>query len=348
MSLFQRAEKRKKRLKLFIYGPPGSFKTRTALRLGSGNKKKHPQLAVVDTEFGTDHYVDEFSFLSSQTPDSDEILQAVEEIAGKPGSIKTLLIDTFSVYYEAIQEKWAETFLRREITSKGHKKEYYTFQPRDYVHINRDASRFVRLLIKCDLNIIVNAQVKDVWDKNMKIVGTAPDGWKRLAYYFDTVIEVMPPEKEGGINRAVCRKDRTHHLTEGKIYDWADDKTVCKWLIKTWGGNPCEDSEVVPYQEKPAPEEEIKETPPENPPEEIPPEVAEEEPKKPVARSKEDLLEEVKHLRKVLMIGKDDWLKMLDPYGVSSATSMSINQLMELILNLQEMEVEGPSSSQAA
>ena len=224
MTGFEVAQPRQKRHKLMLWGPPGCFKTRTMLRIGGGLATGDPVLSVIDTEYGTDWYANEFNFKRRQTVDTDEVMALVKATAANPGRTKTIGLDTFTIYYEALVDKYAELFLKREATSKGNKGEYYVIQPRDYQAINREAYRLVRNLLKCDLNVVCVFQIKDEW-KEMKATGDKIfDGPKRMAYYFDTLIEIDEHRTKGFVGKV--RKDRSHILITGQLIDWTSEEAV--------------------------------------------------------------------------------------------------------------------------
>ena len=224
-----------KKFKFFISGPPGCFKTRLALRLANNGNMQDPATAVVDTEFGTDHYIEQFAFMRERETDPTGILKSVKQLVKKPGNIKTLIIDSFSVYYDILTHMWVDRFILREKTSAGNKGEYYTLQPRDYVHINRDAGELVRTLLKCDLNIFCICQVKDEWGENMKVVGSIFDGWKRLPYYFDTVINIDETPKKDGFTARIKGKDRSNTFKIDEMLPWANDEEIATFMTERIG-----------------------------------------------------------------------------------------------------------------
>ncbi len=118
------AQPRNKKFKYFLSGPPGCYKTRLALRLGDNGNRENPATGVIDTEFGTDHYAGEFAYRLKQNNDPDTILKEVKKLVKNPGDIKTLIIDSFSVYYDALMEKWVDLFALREKNSAGNKGDY--------------------------------------------------------------------------------------------------------------------------------------------------------------------------------------------------------------------------------
>ena len=231
------AEPVQKRFKIFIAGPPGCFKTRVALGLADNKNRNNPAAAVIDTEYGSKHYAGEFAFRRQESFEPGHIYRLVKGLAKEPGDITTLVFDSFSVYYDALMESWVEKFARRELTSAGNKGEYYTLQPRDYVHINRDAGKLVRLMLNSDMNVICTCQVKAEWD-NMKVVGSIFDGWKRLPYFFDIYIFVEEWKKQGGAmgwKAYVKGKDRTGCLSPGQKIDWEDSASIVAYLTEKLG-----------------------------------------------------------------------------------------------------------------
>ena len=71
------AEPKDKKFKFFFSGPPGSYKTRLALRLADNGNRKDPATGIIDTEFGTDHYAGEFAFRRLQENDPDLIEEEI-------------------------------------------------------------------------------------------------------------------------------------------------------------------------------------------------------------------------------------------------------------------------------
>jgi hypothetical protein len=243
------AEPVEKRFKIFIAGPPGCFKTRVALSLADNGNRKSPAAAVIDTEFGTKHYAEEFAFRRQEVFDPVKIYRLVKGLAKDPGDATTLVFDSFSVYYDALMEHWVEKFQRREITSAGNKSEYYTLQPRDYVHINRDAGKLVRIMLECDMNVICTCQVKAEWE-NMKVVGSIFDGWKRLPYFFDIYIFVEEWKKQGGAmgwKAYIKGKDRTGCLSPGQKIDWEDSAAISAYLTEKFGQKLSEMPKAASY-----------------------------------------------------------------------------------------------------
>lgn len=333
----------KKKYKLFFWGPEGCFKTRTALRLGNVPGNEEPALAVIDTEFGTDHYGGEFRFRRKQTVDPDEVFNLVKGIIQDPNGIKTLMIDSFSVYYEAVVSKYADLFLRREITSQGNKKDYYVIQPKDYQAINREVYNLIRMLIACDLNVIAIGHAKDKWGTDMRVIGKVPDGPKKMSYYFDTVVEIEDA-KDGGFQGLVRRKDRTHSLVVQEIIPWNSDKAAAEYIAKAFGHDLSVDAVVDPgkiinpkglTQAQANIQKEVGVTTQGVTTLEVgtpPVETAE-----PNAGSN-GKLQQIATLKQELNItDRDTWLNLLMPYNAASARELDAGQLADFVKRLEAL-----------
>lgn len=361
--MFKKALPRSKKFKLFLYGPPGGFKTRTMLRLANVPDGDPEALAIVDTEFGSDHYADEFNFLRLQTNDPDEIFNATKRLLKSPGKIKTLGFDSFSVYYASLMAKYVDLYLKREISSKGHKKEYYVLQPRDYQPINREAEKFIRMLLSCDLNVIVTCQSKEQWGDNMKVIGSTFDGFKRLPYYFDTSIEVEENKRyKSGFSGTVKLKDRTNKLKVGEKIPWENDQAIYDYLVKSFGqdfstgpdtvGYQDDEVKIHPVEKAVSSKEDTNQTAPIFPPFSLifPPGTEHKsEPKQEELKSKSDFkkqindseepvhMEQLKNIVKLkseLKIhSKKEWAELLkmEPFNVNSAKEFTIDMANEFI-----------------
>ncbi len=190
-----RAKHEPKGPKVLIVGPTGCFKTRTVLRAGHVDEGS-PRLLVFDYEDGADQYENEFNFsrrkiqqavkLSDKeyeiTPQEVKDLKADRHVykpfleqgyvhgvdfarvtmlnrIGKT-PIDFLLVDPITTHYSWIVDKWLDVFLKRELTSKGHRKDYYTLQPRDYDKPKRDFQSFISRLQAIQAGVFLIAHEK--------------------------------------------------------------------------------------------------------------------------------------------------------------------------------------------
>ena len=208
-SPFQKALSFDKRLKLFLWGDSGVGKTTLALQF--------PKPVVIDLEGGTDLYGGSFEFdvLRAHTP--DEVMDAVQWLLSRPHSYRTVIIDPITVYWDALQKKWSDIFLRRNKGSKGFKFEFYDLQPRDWMTIKAEFKQLIRLLIALDMNVIVTARQKVQYADGafMKAIGETFDGEKSLPYLFDTIVQLYRDDKGRFLGK--CLKDRSNKLPLGEF-----------------------------------------------------------------------------------------------------------------------------------
>ena len=208
-SPFQKARSLDKRLKLFLWGDSGVGKTTLAL--------KFPKPVVIDLEGGTDLYGESFEFDILRTSTADEVMEAVQWLLTHRHSYRTLVIDPITVYWDALQKKWSDVFLRRNKGSKGYKFEFYDLQPRDWMTVKAEFKDLIRKLIALDMNVIVTARQKVQYADGafMKASGETFDGEKSLPYLFDTIVRLSRDEK--GRFLGECLKDRSNKLPLGEF-----------------------------------------------------------------------------------------------------------------------------------
>lgn len=208
-SPFQKARSLDKRLKLFLWGDSGVGKTTLALQF--------PKPVMIDFEGGADLYGETFDFEVLRASTADEAMEAVQWLHGHAHPHRTLVIDPITVYWDALQKKWSDIFLRRNRGSKGYKFEFYDLQPRDWMTIKAEFKDFIRKLIALDMNVIVTARQKVQYADGafMKAIGETFDGEKSLPYLFDTIVRLYRDEK--GRFLGECLKDRSNRLPLGEF-----------------------------------------------------------------------------------------------------------------------------------
>jgi Cdc6-like AAA superfamily ATPase len=202
MSLFQRAEAKANRLKMYVYGPSGSGKTVTSLHF--------PKPAVIDTEKGTNFYGDKFDFFRIQTQDHEEVEKAVDELLRDPQEFKTLVIDPIRRIDDSIVLKQ----LKRMRVKKNNAS--YALAPLDYKTIKEERNILFRKILSLDMNIIFTAPTKTQYSEDesefMKVIGVQPDGPKDLPYLVDVLLRLE--KDEDNLRWAVVEKDRSNKLPE--------------------------------------------------------------------------------------------------------------------------------------
>jgi hypothetical protein len=200
VAFFTQATPEERRLKMYIYGQHGTGKTVTSLHM--------PNPAVIDLDGGTNFYAESFKFYRLRTTDVDKVFQAVDELIKDPGEFKTLVIDSFTKFWELLQEK----HLKKLRVKKGNAQ--YVLQPNDYRVIKSDLKSFINKLLALDMNIVATAQIKNLYSQDttefMKIIGTEPEGPKDTPYLFDVVLELGYGPNDTRIAKVI--KDRTNTL----------------------------------------------------------------------------------------------------------------------------------------
>lgn len=216
---FQKAKSTYKRFKGLLYGDSGSGKTTLAL--------KFPNPVVIDMEHGTDHYADMFDFHVVHTASPDEVMEYIDWLASNKHDFKTLIIDPLTVYYVALQNKYADIFMIREKKSAGYKIDYYQIQPQDWRIIKPELKRLLRKCMQLDMNLICTAHEKPVYVEGefMKTTGEKTfDCDQSMKYIFDTRIRTF--RTKDNQFKGVIDNDRTGKLTVGSTIDL--DYTVFK------------------------------------------------------------------------------------------------------------------------
>lgn len=221
MNAFQRATKKKAKLRLALFGASGSGKTYTALRIAKGIGGK---VAVIDSERGSaSKYSDRFDF---DVVELDE--QRIENYIGyineaEKAGYEVLIIDSMThAWQELLQEveKIAQAQFKGNTWSawsKGTPKQ----------------RSLVDALLNFNGHIIATMRSKTEWvieqnnGKNKPVrVGMSPEQGKGIEYEFDLLIEITP-EHYGNV-----LKDRTGKYQDKTIEkpDEKFGKELAKWL----------------------------------------------------------------------------------------------------------------------
>jgi len=204
LSLFQKASQTPRRLKAYIYGESGTGKTVTSLQF--------PNPVVVDMERGTEHYAGtgKFKFDVLRTTSPTTVKQAIDELIKEPLDYKTLVIDPITVFYDQVMDQ----HILRKRKRSGNPSD--TLAPLDYKPIHGEMKNFINKLIALDMNIIITAHSATMYSNDpgefMKIVGTKPDGYKKLPYMMDVVLELTIAKDGKRIANVI--KDRTNKLPD--------------------------------------------------------------------------------------------------------------------------------------
>lgn len=189
-SPFIKAETKERRLKLLLWGEPGTGKTVTSLQF--------PNPVVIDLEKGTELYGNDFKFDVQSTNDADRCMFYVDWLLANKHDYRTLIIDPITVYWAAVQDKYRAIFMERKQGSKGFKIDFYEFQRNDWNTMKSEYKRFTRKLIKLDMNIIVTAHQKTKFaeDGSMTSLGDTFDSEKKTGHDFDCIIQTYVKDNE--------------------------------------------------------------------------------------------------------------------------------------------------------
>jgi GTPase SAR1 family protein len=238
--LEESAREKKRRAKILIYGGSGAGKTVLSLCF--------PRPIMLDLEKGSECYRSKIKNLqvidTTKTEDFPAILEAIKKRADR----ETIIIDSMSEYWSALQSRWLDIFLLRN-RGKGNKEDFYEMQPKDWSQVKGELKDFLRGLLGLDMNVICTARLKDLYSDEvmLKKIGETFDCERNLPYLFDTVVKI---EKSDSGHFVKVEKDRTGLLP--KIFPAHYLIFACAFKLEGW------EKEVVPVQYLP---ESIRETP---------------------------------------------------------------------------------------
>lgn len=217
---FQKATRRKAKLKLAVTGPAGSGKTMSALRLATGMGSK---VAFIDTENGSASlYSDRFNFdvLDMAPPFTHEkFVQAIHDAAG--AGYDVLIIDSASHFWEGILD------YKSKLDARG---------GNSYTNWNDAGKKFKDILdavlqspmhvICCMRSKMDHVQEKDDRGKTViRKVGLAPIMRDGIEFEFTTVFDVDMN------HQAKTSKDRTGLFRED-IFQVTEEtgKKLIAWM----------------------------------------------------------------------------------------------------------------------
>lgn len=199
-----------KKPKILIFGPPGVGKTWGALEFLS--------VYYIDSEGGAslDHYTDKLEasggmYLGPNDGANDQqvVLGEVKALATSKHNFRTLVIDSFSkLFNSAIAVEY-------ERLEKSGREMDKTFGAEKKPAIAR-TKQMVTWFDKLDMSVILVCHQKDLW-KGGEMVGVTYDGWDKLEYELDLVIQIV---KQGTSRKAKICKCRLSQFREGELIDW--------------------------------------------------------------------------------------------------------------------------------
>lgn len=172
----------KKRFKAFVFGIWGSGKTMGVIQF--------PHSVIIDTERGTENYsktIEKANSVVLVSSNSEEIKAEIKTLLTEKHSYRTLTIDPITEVRNAIQEKWNRIF---EKYSKSEKEsEMQDYGMRYWGKVNGEYKSVLRMLKQVDMNVILTAHQKDLYE-GMTKTGVGPDSGKNDMHMFDYAFRV--------------------------------------------------------------------------------------------------------------------------------------------------------------
>ena len=200
-----------KRLKCLFYGVAGAGKTTAAISF--------PGPYIVDAERGSENsqylkLIDDRGGAIFQSSDFNEVITEVKSLLSEKHEYKTLIIDPLTVIYDQLVDQAASRGI--DATAFG----------RHYVEANKQIKRLLQLLLRLDMNVIITSHAKNEYGKDMSVLGSTFDCYKKLDYLFDLVIEI----RKVGLKRiGIVKKTRIATFEEGSDFDFSYDIIADKY-----------------------------------------------------------------------------------------------------------------------
>lgn len=170
----------KKRLKMFVYGPPKVGKTWASLQF--------PKPYFIDTERGAENkrYVEllnESDGVLFQTSDYDEIVKEILSLLSTNHPYKTLVIDPLTTVYNDLIDKFSIVNGKDNTGFGRHREE-----------ANKKMKRLYNLILRLDMNVIITAHSKNEYEKGngkeMILIGETFDCYSKFEHLFDLILGV--------------------------------------------------------------------------------------------------------------------------------------------------------------
>ena len=220
---FRKAEKKRQKLRLGLFGVSGSGKTLSALRIANGLGKR---TAVIDSEGGSSElYSDRYDFdvlpLDNNQLTPNDYVNALE-LAAK-GGYDSVVVDSFS-------HAW---FALREEVDKIAKAKYRGNTWSAWSEGNPMQRRLTETILRYPCHLIATMRSATEWTieenngkKNPVRVGTSPEQGKGIEFEFTMLMEMTPEHMARFI------KDRTGKFQD-RIINLPDEllgRELLEWL----------------------------------------------------------------------------------------------------------------------
>lgn len=226
---FKKPEIKLQRLKLMIYGMPGTGKSTMAASfkdcayLDTEDIMSKPKYQRLMTE-------KKDNSLAISTDSLDKIMGAVKELIVRKHNFKTVVIDSLTVAYTNSKTEAA----------KIHGSKYGA----DAREANKKIRELCSLLLKVDMNVVVTCHGKKEYDSSMQVSGQTFDGYTGLGYIFDVVLESL---KLGSNFSAMIHKSRLDNFDTGDEITFSYED-----VIRRCGADMVEREVVTPVAPPPA------------------------------------------------------------------------------------------------
>lgn len=246
---FQKATKKKAKLRAAIYGPSGSGKTYSALRIATGiAQETGGRIAVIDTEFGSaSKYADRFDFdCIDLTVRTVATYSHVIQCAAKAG-YSVLVIDSMTHAWRELLEEVDK------LASSKYKGNTWSA----WSEGTPKQREFVQAILKFPGHVIATIRSKTEWQteqtrdgKSKPVrVGLTPEQGKGIEYEFDLLLSISTDHV------AVVEKDRTGKFQDQTIAKPGESfgQELVKWLSEGVEApketeSPAQEKEEPPFE----------------------------------------------------------------------------------------------------
>lgn len=202
--------------RILVFGKPGVGKTFVALDF--------PKVFFIDAEGGAsrDHYTTKlkksggaYLGIEDGASDPDTILEQLEALRTEKHDYMTVVIDSASKPFDAIQAKEAERLGDKDAFGAS-KKPAVAWMRRVLLRAN----------LLTNMNVVVIAHQKDEWSKQEK-VGETFDLWgDKVGHELDLVLQVV---KQGNSRYAIPTKSRLLGFPERERFPWSYEEFATRY-----------------------------------------------------------------------------------------------------------------------
>jgi len=188
---------------MLLFGGAGAGKTTAALNF--------ERAYVIDGEKGTAHYAEQIRKAGSavfDTTDLAEVIEEVKTLISEEHDYRTVIIDPVTT----IWNDWIDKCEKKVGSEFG----------RHVTEAGKTMKRLLNLLTALDCNVIMTAHGRIEYGDGMVKLGTTFDGFKKLDYHFDLVMEIKKQGKGANAKRVaeVIKSRLPQHFPDGAVFPW--------------------------------------------------------------------------------------------------------------------------------